>query len=53
VDFDEIGAWFVKNGKILSILDEKEKQIRAEKIDELSRQLNREFDKLTNLKYEV
>lgn len=53
VDFDEIGAWFVKNGKIVSIIDKKEKQIKAEKIDELSRQLNREFDKLTNLKYEV
>jgi len=53
VDFNEVGTWFVKNGKISSILDEKEKQIRAEKIDELSRQLNREFDKLTNLKYEV
>jgi len=53
VDFDEVGAWFVKNGKITSILDEKEKQIRAEKIDDLSHQLNKEFDKLMNLRYEV
>ena len=53
VDFDEVGAWFVKKGKITSILDKKEKQIKAEKIDYLSRQLNKKFDKLTNLKYEV
>ncbi len=53
VDFDKVGAWFVKNGKIASILEEKEKQIKAEKIDELSHQLNREFDKLLHLKYEI
>lgn len=53
VDFDKVGAWFVKNGKIASILEEKEKQIKAENIDELSHQLNREFDKLLHLKYEI
>ena len=45
-------CWFGK-WKITSILDEKEKQIRAEKIDDLSHQLNKEFDKLVNLRYEV
>jgi energy-coupling factor transporter ATP-binding protein EcfA2 len=53
VNFDDVGAWFVKNGSVTSILDPKLKQIKAEKIDEVSRKLNREYDKLSDLEYEV
>ena len=53
IQYDDIGAWFVKNGKISSILDKELKQIKAEKIDEVSRYLNRDFDKLFELEYEV
>jgi hypothetical protein len=42
-----------QNGKISSILDKELKQIKAEKIDEVSRYLNRDFDKLFELEYEV
>ncbi len=52
IQYDDIGAWFVKNGKISSILDKELKQIKAEKIDEVSRYLNRDFDKLFELEYE-
>lgn len=51
VCYDEVGAWFVKKGTIHSILDNKSKQIKAERIDEVSRDLNKNYDKLMNLEY--
>ncbi len=53
VRFEDVGVWFVKNGKLSSILDKDLQQIKAEKIDEVSRQLDRDYDKLMNLEYEV
>lgn len=53
VQFEDVGAWFVKNGTVVSIMDNKLKQIKAEKIDEVSNQLNRDYDKLFNLEYEA
>ena len=52
VRFEDVGVWFVKNGKLSSILDKDLQQIKAEKIDEVSRQLDRDYDKLMNLEYE-
>lgn len=53
IQFEDMSAWFVKNGTVVSILDRKLKQIKAEKIDEVSRHLNKDFDKLLNLEYET
>lgn len=53
LQFEDVGAWFVKNGTVVSIMDNKLKQIKAEKIDEVSNQLNRDYDKLLNLEYEA
>lgn len=53
VQFEDVGAWFVKNGTVVSIMDNKLKQIKAEKIDEVSNQLNRDYDKLFDLEYEA
>lgn len=53
IDFDDVGAWFVQNGKVTSILDTSLKQIKAERIDEVSRQLNNAYDKLFDLEYEI
>ncbi|WP_352422977.1 AAA family ATPase [Proteiniphilum sp.] len=53
IKFEDVGAWFVKNGKLSSILDKDLQQIKAEKIDEVSRQLDRDYDKLMNLEYEA
>lgn len=53
MQFEDVGAWFVKNGKVTSIIDNKLKQIKAEKIDEVSNKLNRDYDKLFNLAYEA
>lgn len=50
---EDVGAWFVKNGTVTSIMDKKLKQIKAEKIDEASRGLNRDFDKLLDIEYEA
>lgn len=51
VNFNDVGVWFVKNGNIECILDSDEKQIDANKIDEVSQLLNEEFDNLLNIQY--
>lgn len=51
VNFDDVGVWFVKNGQLECILDQEERQIDATKIDEVSQQLNDEFDNLLNTQY--
>lgn len=53
VEFEEVGAWFVKHGKVVTILDDELKQIKAEKIDEVSHLLNEDYDKLLDLEYEA
>lgn len=53
MQFEDVGAWFVKNGKVTSIIDNKLKQIKAEKIDEVSNKLNGDYDKLFNIEYEA
>lgn len=53
MQFEDVGAWFVKNGTVTSIIDNKLKQIKAEKIDEVSNKLNGDYDKLFNLAYEA
>ncbi len=46
---DKVGAYFVANGSVESILDPEFRQIKAERIDEVSRKLNEEYDQLFDL----
>ena len=47
----DVGAWFVENGTVRSIIDEESGQIKAEEIDKISDVLNQEYDKIMNLKF--
>jgi AAA15 family ATPase/GTPase len=46
----DVGAWFVENGTVRSIIDEENMQIKAEEIDKISEILNQEYDKIMDLK---
>jgi len=48
---DDVGAWFVENGTVRSIIDNENKQIKAEEIDKISEVLNQEYDKIMDLKF--
>jgi AAA15 family ATPase/GTPase len=48
---DDVGAWYVENGTVRSIIDEENHQIRAEEIDKVSEVLNQEYDKIMDLKF--
>lgn len=45
----KFGSWFVKNGTVENCMDEEIHMIQNEKIDEISRVINQEFDKLLDL----
>ncbi|OQP63155.1 hypothetical protein A3860_25010 [Niastella vici] len=47
----DVGAWLVENGTVRSIIDEENRQIRAEEIDKISEILNQEYDKIMDLKF--
>ena len=47
----DVGAWFVENGTVRSIIDEENMQIKAEEIDKISEILNQEYDKIMDLKF--
>jgi AAA15 family ATPase/GTPase len=47
----DVGAWFVENGTVRSIIDEETMQIKAEEIDKISDVLNQEYDKIMELKF--
>lgn len=49
---DEVSAYMMNsNGTAENIIDDEVKQIKAEKIDEISRKLNKEFDEMLNIEY--
>ncbi|MBO9201147.1 MULTISPECIES: AAA family ATPase [Niastella] len=48
---NDVGAWFVENGIVRSIIDEENNQIKAEEIDKISEVLNHEYDKIMDLKF--
>lgn len=48
---NDVGAWFVENGTVRSIIDEENMQIKAEEIDKISETLNEEYDKIMDLKF--
>lgn len=47
----DVGAWFVENGTVRTIIDEETMQIKAEEIDKISDILNQEYDKIMDLKF--
>lgn len=50
INYDSFNAWFVKNGGIEPCLDSEIHLIQNEKIDEISKVINRDFDKLFDLR---
>lgn len=46
VDYQKVDAYYLDKGKASSIMDEDIQQIQAERIDEISNVLNRQFDEL-------
>jgi hypothetical protein len=48
---NDVGAWFVEEGTVRSIVDEENGQIRAEEIDKISDTLNLEYDKIMEMKF--
>ncbi len=51
IDFKEVTAWKIQGGGIETILDEKNKLIDDEKIDEISNELSKDFDVFLNFLY--
>ncbi len=51
LDPDDVGAWFVENGTVRSIMDGDTKQIKAEEIDKISEVLNEEYDRIMDVKF--
>lgn len=51
LDPDDVGAWFVENGTVRSIMDSDTKQIKAEEIDKISEVLNEEYDRIMDVKF--
>ena len=49
---DEVNAFYVDNGKIEDILDDEFKTIKAEVIDQISNEINKEFDMLLDIEVE-
>ncbi|GHV48118.1 hypothetical protein FACS1894181_03050 [Bacteroidia bacterium] len=49
IDYAKVGSYYISGGRLESLLEDDIKQIRAEKIDEISSVLNEQFDELLNL----
>lgn len=49
LDYDHFDAWFVKNGIIENCMDSEIHMIQNERIDEISKVINQEFDELLEL----
>ncbi|KIE18741.1 hypothetical protein SE23_20520 [Vibrio sinaloensis] len=52
IDFKTLSAYAVRDGKVISILDEENELIDAEMIDSVSSTLNDEFDALLDIAFE-
>ena len=49
LDHDHFGSWFVKNGVIENCMDPEIHMIQNERIDEISKVINDDFDRLLEL----
>lgn len=52
IDFHGFDAWFVKNGSLEGCMDPELHMIQNEKIDEISKVINEDFDRLLDLQEE-
>lgn len=53
INSNRFSAWFVKNGSIEDCLDQNIHLIQNEKLDEISKVINKDFDKLFDLEIEM
>ena len=51
LDYDRVMAYFVDDGGVRSIMDDEMKMIKNEEIDSASREINKEYDTLSNIEY--
>lgn len=51
LDYNHFNAWFVKDGRIENCMDSEIHMIQNERIDEISKVINEDFDKLLELQY--
>ncbi len=51
LDYKDVSAYMLVNGKANNIMDNKVKQIKAEKIDSISRKINEQYDEMLDIKY--
>ena len=52
ISYENVSAYLLKaDGTAENIMDDEVKQIKAEKIDEISRQFNKEYDEMLDIKY--
>lgn len=51
LDDSRFNSWFVKNGTVENCMDTEIHMIQNERIDEISKVINEEFDRLLNLQY--
>ena len=49
IDYGHFNSWFVKDGTVENCMDEEIHMIQNERIDEISKVINEEFEKLLNL----
>lgn len=49
VSYDDVAAYMLSEGTIVSMMDEELKQLKAEMIDDVSSELNEEYEKLLDL----
>lgn len=52
VNFNQFDSWFVKNGKVQNCMDSEIHMIQNERIDEISKVINNDFDQILNLQNE-
>ncbi len=52
VSFDDVSAYKMEDGRVVSILDEDTRLIHASQIDSCSTMINKDFDDLMTLRYE-
>lgn len=49
INGNQFSAWFVKNGSVEDCIDQEIHLIQNEKLDQISKVINRDFDKLFDL----
>jgi energy-coupling factor transporter ATP-binding protein EcfA2 len=49
IDYDRMGVWYVDKGTTESLMEDDIKQVRIERIDEISEKLNKAFDDLLQI----